>query len=76
MVRDIPGNPSLHKVPEDASMYSQDNSLPLKPKWYFTREEIEEHSPSRKDGIDCEYESHLRQSYCTYIQKLGESLKV
>lgn len=57
-------------------MHSQDESMPLKPKWYFTREEIEEHSPSRKDGIDCNYESHLRQSYCTYIQKLGEALKV
>ncbi|KAG2698551.1 hypothetical protein I3843_07G155400 [Carya illinoinensis] len=45
-------------------------------KWYFSRKEIEDHSPSRKDGIDLEYESHLRESYCKFIQRLGEKLKV
>ncbi|KAI3464915.1 hypothetical protein Pfo_021578 [Paulownia fortunei] len=77
MVRHLPGNPSHHYVLEDATcMYSQEEPPSFKPKWYFTKEEIEEHSPSRKDGIDREYESHLRQLYCSYLQELGMELKV
>ncbi|KAL8524853.1 hypothetical protein ACS0TY_014459 [Phlomoides rotata] len=49
-------------------MYSQDDSLPLKPKWYFTREEIEELSPSRKDGIDCAY--HTARTYKNLARRL------
>lgn len=45
-------------------------------KWYFSRKEIEDDSPSRKDGIGFGYESHLRESYCKFIQRLGEKLKV
>ncbi|CAA6673251.1 unnamed protein product [Spirodela intermedia] len=44
--------------------------------WYFTRKEIEEHSPSRKDGIDLKKETYLRKSYCTFLQDLGMRLKV
>ncbi|XP_051184354.1 cyclin-T1-4 [Lolium perenne] len=44
--------------------------------WYFTRKEIEENSPSKKDGIDLKKESYLRKSYCTYLQDLGMRLKV
>ncbi|KAK6115309.1 hypothetical protein DH2020_007578 [Rehmannia glutinosa] len=77
MARHMPGNPSHHKVLENATCtYSQEEPLSFKPKWYFTKEEIEEHSPSRKDGIDRQYESHLRQLYCSYLQELGMELKV
>eukprot|EP00249_Psilotum_nudum_P021564 c28154_g2_i2 orf=529-2946(-) len=44
--------------------------------WYFTREEIERNSPSRKDGIDLKKEAYLRKSYCTFLQDLGMRLKV
>ncbi|XP_010499246.1 PREDICTED: cyclin-T1-3 isoform X1 [Camelina sativa] len=43
---------------------------------YFTREEIERFSPSRKDGIDLVKESFLRSSYCTFLQRLGMNLHV
>ncbi|XVF63802.1 hypothetical protein PTKIN_Ptkin09bG0116200 [Pterospermum kingtungense] len=45
-------------------------------KWYFSREEIENYSPSRKDGIDLGWEEQLRKSYCSFIQELGMKLKV
>ncbi|CAH8253702.1 unnamed protein product [Arabidopsis lyrata] len=45
-------------------------------KWYFSREEIERFSPSRKDGIDLVKESFLRSSYCTFLQRLGMKLHV
>ncbi|PIN21562.1 CDK9 kinase-activating protein cyclin T [Handroanthus impetiginosus] len=77
MARQMPGNPSQSKVlGEETCVCSQEEPISLKPKWYFTKEEIEEHSPSRKDGITREYESHLRQLYCSYLQELGMELKV
>ncbi|XP_039143228.1 cyclin-T1-2-like isoform X2 [Dioscorea cayenensis subsp. rotundata] len=42
--------------------------------WYFSRAEIENNSPSRRDGIDLKKESELRQSYCSLIQDLGMRL--
>lgn len=45
-------------------------------KWYFSREEIERFSPSRKDGIDLVKESFLRSSYCAFLQRLGMKLHV
>ncbi|XP_031269153.1 cyclin-T1-3-like [Pistacia vera] len=45
-------------------------------KWYFSREEIEDFSPSRKDGISLEKESELRKLYCSFLQELGMKLKV
>jgi hypothetical protein len=44
--------------------------------WYFSREEIEKNSPSRKDGIDLKKETYFRKSYCTFLQDLGMRLKV
>ncbi|XWS24405.1 hypothetical protein CRYUN_Cryun28dG0099100 [Craigia yunnanensis] len=44
--------------------------------WYLSREEIENNSPSRKDGIDLAREEQLRKSYCSFIQDLGMKLKV
>ncbi|KAI4371851.1 hypothetical protein MLD38_010151 [Melastoma candidum] len=45
-------------------------------RWYMSRKEIEENSPSRRDGIDLKKESFLRKAYCTYLQDLGIRLKV
>lgn len=45
-------------------------------RWYMTRKEIEEYSPSRRDGIDLKKETYLRKSYCTFLQDLGMRLKV
>ncbi|XP_039049605.1 cyclin-T1-4-like isoform X2 [Hibiscus syriacus] len=45
-------------------------------KWYFSREEIEYHSPSRKDGIELGREEQFRKSYCSFLQELGMKLKV
>ncbi|PON63764.1 Cyclin [Parasponia andersonii] len=45
-------------------------------RWYFSREEIEENSPSRRDGVDLKKETYLRKSYCTFLQELGMKLKV
>eukprot|EP00257_Ricinus_communis_P015543 XP_015573484.1 homeobox protein 2 isoform X3 [Ricinus communis] len=41
---------------------------------FMSRDEIERHSPSRKDGIDALRESHLRYSYCAFLQNLGVRL--
>ncbi|CAN1129340.1 CYCT1-3 [Linum perenne] len=38
---------------------------------FMSRDEIERCSPSRKDGIDAQHETHLRYSYCAFIQNLG-----
>ena len=45
-------------------------------RWYFSRKEIEENSPSKRDGIDWKKETYLRKSYCTFLQDLGMRLKV
>ncbi|XP_068637403.1 cyclin-T1-3-like [Aristolochia californica] len=45
------------------------------PGWYFSRKEIEENSPSRRDGIDFKKETYFRKSYCTYLKNLGMTLK-
>ena len=45
-------------------------------RWYFSRKEIEENSPSRRDGVDLKKEAYLRKSYCTFLQDLGMRLKV
>eukprot|EP00250_Pteridium_aquilinum_P006985 c16792_g1_i1 orf=969-2129(-) len=44
--------------------------------WFFPREQIEKHSPSRKDGITLTKENQLRKSYCVFLQDLGMRLKV
>ncbi|XP_057453502.1 cyclin-T1-3-like [Lotus japonicus] len=45
-------------------------------RWYLSRKEIEENSPSKQDGVDLKKEAYLRKSYCTYLQDLGMRLKV
>ncbi|GKV19568.1 hypothetical protein SLEP1_g29809 [Rubroshorea leprosula] len=43
---------------------------------FMSRYEIERISPSRKDGIDAIRETHLRYSYCAFIQNLGMRLEL
>ncbi|XP_010931972.1 cyclin-T1-5 isoform X2 [Elaeis guineensis] len=43
---------------------------------FMSRDEIERCSPSRKDGIDTVLETHLRYSYCSYLQSLGMRLEL
>lgn len=43
---------------------------------FMSRDEIERHSPSRKDGIDAQREAHLRYSYCGFLQNLGLRLEL
>ncbi|KAE9617090.1 hypothetical protein Lal_00034542 [Lupinus albus] len=45
-------------------------------RWYFSKKEIEENSPSKQDGVDLKKETYLRKSYCTFLQDLGMRLKV
>ncbi|KAG9457918.1 hypothetical protein H6P81_002426 [Aristolochia fimbriata] len=43
---------------------------------FMSREEIDRCSPSRKDGIDSLRETHLRYSYCAFLQNLGVRLEL
>ncbi|POO02223.1 Cyclin [Trema orientale] len=43
---------------------------------FMSRDEIDRHSPSRKDGIDALRETHLRYSYCAFIQNVGLRLEL
>ncbi|XP_011089125.1 cyclin-T1-3 isoform X1 [Sesamum indicum] len=72
----LSGEPSNHGSHEGDSKVSQDKPEEGGRGWYFSRKEIEENSPSRKDGIDLKKETYLRKSYCTHLQDLGMRLKV
>ncbi|KDP25099.1 hypothetical protein JCGZ_22634 [Jatropha curcas] len=73
MANSLPGDAPHHGT--NLQKYSQE-----KPeeggRWYFSRKEIEDNSPSRRDGIDLKKETYLRKSYCTFLQDLGMRLKV
>ncbi|KAJ4702602.1 Cyclin-T1-like protein [Melia azedarach] len=73
----LPGETSHHGTSETgpSSRNSQDKPEEVA-RWYFSRREIEESSPSRRDGIDLKKETYLRKSYCTFLQDLGMRLKV
>ncbi|XP_077217700.1 cyclin-T1-4-like isoform X2 [Tasmannia lanceolata] len=43
---------------------------------FMSRDEIERCSPSRKDGIDFLRETHLRYSYCAFLQNIGTRLEL
>ncbi|KAG6423154.1 hypothetical protein SASPL_113542 [Salvia splendens] len=67
--------------PDDAGAYSSTTSKRDRSKYedgeevvFMSRDEIERHSPSRKDGIDLLHETHLRYSYCAFLQNLGVRL--
>jgi cyclin T len=68
---------SSHHVTSDggSSRNSQDRQEEVG-RWYMSRKEIEENSPSRRDAIDLKKETYLRKSYCTFLQDLGMRLKV
>ncbi|KAL0917055.1 hypothetical protein M5K25_012096 [Dendrobium thyrsiflorum] len=73
----VQGDSSHHGVLKNG----QENSSQEEPhdysaRWYFSRKEIEENSPSRIDGFDLKKEAYFRKSYCTYLQDLGMRLKV
>ncbi|KAL0459883.1 UNVERIFIED_CONTAM: Cyclin-T1-3 [Sesamum latifolium] len=72
----LSGEPSNHGSHEGDSKVSQNKPEEGGGGWYFSRKEIEENSPSRKDGIDLKKETYLRKSYCTHLQDLGMRLKV
>ncbi|KAI4333326.1 hypothetical protein L6164_018154 [Bauhinia variegata] len=72
----LPGDVSHHGTYQSGSQrYSEENPEDGS-RWYFSRKEIEENSPSKRDGIDLKKETYLRKSYCTFLQDLGMRLKV
>lgn len=70
------GETSHHGAPEANYRGSQERPEEGGSRWYFSRKELEENSPSRRDGIDLKKETYLRKSYCTFLQDLGMRLKV
>ncbi|XP_024996733.1 cyclin-T1-3-like isoform X3 [Cynara cardunculus var. scolymus] len=68
----------MHSGMHEGGPYKQSDNKPEENggRWYFSRKEIEENSPSRSDGIDLKKETYLRKSYCTFLQDLGMRLKV
>ncbi|XP_043711804.1 cyclin-T1-4-like [Telopea speciosissima] len=79
MAGQLLGNPSQHGSMENGAymVFNYTSEGPhCAPRWYFSRQEIEECSPSRKDGIDYKKESQLRKLYCSFIQELGMKLKI
>ncbi|CAA0815449.1 Cyclin-T1-5 [Striga hermonthica] len=72
----LAGEPSLHGTPEGVHKVFHERTEEGSGRWYFSRKEIEENSPSRQDGIDLKKETYLRKSYCTFLQDLGMRLKV
>lgn len=77
MAGELPRNP-LYRESARNSAGTQIPEEPQPPmrKWFFSKQEIEDHSPSRKDGITLEEESHFRKLYCSYLQELGMEFKV
>lgn len=68
---------SQHETARDSiCSYTEEKPQFYSRKWYFSIKEIENHSPSRKDGIDLKMEAQLRKLYCSFLWKLGMKLKV
>ncbi|CAK9142529.1 unnamed protein product [Ilex paraguariensis] len=44
--------------------------------FFMSRDQIENCSPSRKDGIDSSREMHLRYSYCSFLQNVGARVEL
>ena len=73
----VSGELQHHGAPDGNSCKSsKDKQEETLGRWYMSRKEIEENSPSRKDGVDLKKETYLRKSYCTFLQDLGMRLKV
>lgn len=54
----------------DFSIFDDDEPV------FMSRDDIDRYSPSRKDGIDIRRETHLRYSYCAFLQNLGTRLEL
>lgn len=77
MARQLPQNRLENDIQVAAPrLCGQEEHLISARKWYFSKQELENHSPSRKDGVDFKKESQLRKSYCSFLQELGMKLKV
>ncbi|XP_073114198.1 cyclin-T1-3 isoform X2 [Elaeis guineensis] len=64
---------------DDGAVLARRHEMPAKMEEggaFMSRGEIERCSPSRKDGIDPVLETHLRYSYCSYLQSLGMRLEL
>ncbi|KAG6573442.1 Cyclin-T1-5, partial [Cucurbita argyrosperma subsp. sororia] len=72
----LPFNSTHHRTSDGGSSKSSQDKQDEAGHWYLSRKEIEENSPSRRDGIDLKKETYLRKSYCTFLQDLGMRLKV
>lgn len=72
----LTGDPSNSGIFEDGSCCNSKDGLEEGGHWYMSRKEIEENSPSRRDGIDLRKETYFQKSYCTFLQDLGMRLKV
>ncbi|XP_066356448.1 cyclin-T1-4-like [Miscanthus floridulus] len=76
----VPSDFSYHGVvdngPNGFTQGRREEASKLGSSWYFSRKELEENSPSRRDGIDWKKESNLRKSYCKFLQDLGKKLKL
>ncbi|XP_022149673.1 cyclin-T1-3-like isoform X2 [Momordica charantia] len=69
-------DPLHHATYENSDSKHSQDGLEDGSRWYFSRKELEEYSPSKQDGIDLKKETYLRKSYCTFLQDLGMRLKV
>ncbi|XP_020579558.1 cyclin-T1-3-like [Phalaenopsis equestris] len=71
------GDSLFHRMDKNGQPKSSEGELDnYGARWYFSRKEIEENSPSRRDGIDLKKEAYFRKTYCTFLQDLGMRLKV
>ncbi|KAK1425511.1 hypothetical protein QVD17_20863 [Tagetes erecta] len=59
-----------------STSYKRDRATFEQDSEFMSRDEIERFSPSRKDGIDALQETHLRYSYCAFLQNLGLRLEL
>ncbi|KAK3021592.1 hypothetical protein RJ639_046299 [Escallonia herrerae] len=62
--------PDTNACKRDRSKFEEDDGI------FMSRDEIDRCSPSRKDGIDALQETHLRYSYCAFLQNLGVRLEL
>ncbi|KAJ8641358.1 hypothetical protein MRB53_018052 [Persea americana] len=69
-------NGMLTDVARGVSQNNLEGSQQFRSNWYLCRREIEDNSPSKKDGIDLKKETQLRKLYCAFLQDIGMKLKV
>jgi cyclin T len=67
---DANDNAPAKSCKRDRSIFEEDEVI------FMSRDEIERCSPSRKDGINALHETHLRYTYCGFLQNLGIRLEL